>query len=424
MTDTLIINPREYEAATIPINRGRWRLTLHARQFTDASWTTTTIAELDGARSRRLEMALNTPGKITFTMDGRAPQTALIREMAHDVIAWRWDDSAGKDVPYCRAIVAHSEDEISEQSHIVNFTCYDYLSLLSRRWLAAGRLMTQRDQDFIVQDFVTAAVNVTTAAGGQTFHPADYLPLVVELCDPNGADRPASGTLRDRNYPRGSNIGDLLDQLAKVIGGFDYDCVPGWRFGNAQGYDRLRVFFPQQGVERLDTILEYGSSVRSLTRNVNSGLYANFNQVIGQSDDQDVPPPIGEAWNADSNDVTRVPFGLWHQLDNAADVKLQATLTQMAQGNLALDGLLVPQYSAQLRGDFYTEGAFYVGDTVPFYVNSGRLNVTDTVRIMGLNFAIGDDGDEDVELVLGRPRTSLVDLFRLQAADVNALVRR
>ena len=65
-----------------------------------------------------------------------------------------------------------------------------------------------------------------------------------------------------------------------------------------------------------------------------------------------------------------------------------------------------------------------MGDTLPLIVQSGRLNVNTTVRVMGLSFEPNDDGDEIVTLTVGRAPTSLVDILGAQAADIRALSRR
>ena len=48
-----------------------------------------------------------------------------------------------------------------------------------------------------------------------------------------------------------------------------------------------------------------------------------------------------------------------------------------------------------------------MGDVVPLIVQSGRLNVNTNVRVVGITYAIGDDGQEDVTLTVGRPRYHL-----------------
>jgi hypothetical protein len=65
-----------------------------------------------------------------------------------------------------------------------------------------------------------------------------------------------------------------------------------------------------------------------------------------------------------------------------------------------------------------------MGDVVPLVVQSGRLNVSTTVRVLGITYDIGDDGQEDVALTVGRPASSLLDLLTTADATVDALTRR
>jgi hypothetical protein len=61
---------------------------------------------------------------------------------------------------------------------------------------------------------------------------------------------------------------------------------------------------------------------------------------------------------------------------------------------------------------------------VPLVIRSGRLDISTTVRVLGLTFAIGDDGQEDVEVTVGRPAVDLSAIFRKTRRDVDALARR
>ena len=39
-----------------------------------------------------------------------------------------------------------------------------------------------------------------------------------------------------------------------------------------------------------------------------------------------------------------------------------------------------------------------MGDIVPLVIQTGRLNVNTTIRVLGIAYDIGDDGQEDVDL--------------------------
>ena len=217
-------------AFPVPAGRGRWRITAHRRVWARAAsttWQSTILADLGSARGRRLDQAWNTPATLTFTVDGRSPEAALVRELSTDVYAWRWDDTAGRDVAVFRGIVTQSEDQISEQSHVVTFTAHDYAAMLERRFeiSATPTVWAAADQDVISQNIVHAAgASPVGSWAGQA--PGAYLPLEVALCNPDGTTRALSGTVRDRTYIGGSSYFSELDDLARVVGGFDYDVVP------------------------------------------------------------------------------------------------------------------------------------------------------------------------------------------------------
>ena len=412
-------------AAPIPPGRGRWRLTLHNRAYTaNLHPSQTGIGELTDARSRKLVQALDTPAEFSFSVDGHSPQAAQIVELATDVIAWRWDEASGADVAAFRGCVTHAQDTISEQTHTVAFTAHDYLALLARRFYtnAAALTFTQQDQDTIAASIVNAA-SARTSTSGTSFSPGGFLPLAVQQVDASGATRGLSGQLRDRSFLGQATMADMLDQLAKVINGFDYDILPR---SDLYGLDLVRIFYPYQGVQRTYPQLVWGSTVSTVTRTVDSGDYANYQRVVGNNGSADpaAAQVYGEAWNADSNNVPVSPQGLWMNGENASDVTIAQTLRDKANGDLGRSGVLVPSYAVGLRPDAYTWGNPNMGDVVPLVIQSGRLNVNTTIRVMGLTYDIGDDGQEDVTLTLGRPDTTIFNIFTAQARDVNALARR
>jgi hypothetical protein len=410
--------------APVPPGRGRWRLTLHRRTYTSGGRVDdTVIAELTGARSRQVVQEYNKGATLTFTLEGHSAAAAMIVELAQDVIAWRWDEAHGGDVAVFRGVITQSQDTLSEQANTVTITCHDYLAMLERRLLPVRVVYAQIDQDAITADLVRRATSVS-ASGGQSLDPGGFLPIAVRQVDPLGAPRAASsGQLRDRTYEAQQKIDEAVFNLAACEGGYDYDVRP----GAPLEVDDLRVFYPYQGVLRLDLVLEYGSSVRALSRSVNSADYGNYWRVVGGSsnpNDAAAPPMFAERWNTEANDVTVTPVGLWQSGDNASDVTIQATLNDKAGADLAFAGVLVPAYSLDLRPDWYRYGAPNMGDVVTLRVRAGRLDVDSEVRVVGITYDVLDDGGEDVKLTVGRPDVQFADLFTRADRDINALARR
>ena len=418
----------------VPPNRGRWRFTLHRRTFTPSNYNTSMIADLVDATGRRLDQAWDSPAQLTFTLDAYSAQAPLVVELATEVVAWRWSDHLGADVAMFRGLVDHSEDQLTTEDAVVTFTCHDYFALLTRRYLTTAYSVTQNDQDEIVWDLVMTRAIQAASSSGTSFTPGSFLPLYVLWVGPDGrvGSRPGgggwSGQLRDRTYVGNQEIGAAVDDLAKVIGGFDYAVVPSsnWNGSGNSTLDMLCIYYPNQGVSRPDVALVYGANVDTLTRTVASSDYSNYVRVLGNngSSDPAAAQRYSEAWNTDANNVTVNPVGLWMTTDNASDVSVQSTLNDQAAGDLNLDGILVPSYTLTLTPGTYHYGSPNMGDTVGLVVQAGRLNVNTTVRVVGISYAVGDDGDEDVQLTVGRPTTTLAKLFTQAERDVDALARR
>lgn len=404
-----------------PPGRGRWRITLHDRVWqTGVDANATIIAELSEARSRRLEQKLNYYSTLTFSIDGRSPGAALIKELEHDVIAWRWDEYSGTDVAMVRAIVSQTEDVISENVHTLNVTAHDYLSMMQRRCtpnaIGSPGTPSTMSQDAWVEMFRYIAVDIArNRLGDRYFMPGSYLPLVTTLVNPDGTGRSDSNVSRDREYGDATNLGKAIDDMASDLGGFDYDALP-----NANGDDRLRVFYPAQGITRSEPMLEYGSTLAAVTRTVNSQAYANYVQVVGNTIEGE-GTMYSDAYLPESYG-TRV--GLWGDWINASDVSVQSTLDEKCQGTLADAGVLTPTYSITLSPDVFAYNRINMGDNVRVIIKSGRLNVDTYERVVGRNFAISDDGTEDVELTVGTPLVTVRNMLDSQQNDIDALARR
>lgn len=410
-------------AYPVPAGRGRWRLTLHRRLFASTgTWEKSLITELPRARGRRLEQKWNAPAQLVFTLNGRDPEAALIAELQHDVMAWRWDDTVGADRPMFRGVIGQAEDQLTADSHVVTFTCHDYLAMLGRRFNTQTLTWTAADQDDIVNAFINSAGSGAVSSAGASFMPGSYLPLARQLCNPDGTIRGLSGVARARTYTGQTNLGTALSQLAAVISGFDYDVLP---LGMADHEtDALRVFYPQQGIVRTDPVLAYGSNVAAVTRALNSDEYANYVRVLGNNPSGNTSS--GQLYAEASNtDATGVVVGYWPYADQAADVTVGLTLTQQAQGDLAYYATLLPSYTLTLTPNTYYLGLVNMGDTVPLTIYSGRLAVNKSpVRVVGLTYDVGEDGNENVGVTVGRPTQSLTTLLGKAAADVAALARR
>ena len=418
-------------ASTVPPGRGRWRIQIGQRTFTELAGggPPDIIGEIMDARSRRLQRRLNKPAVFTFSVDGRSPTAAELREFEHEIFVSRWSDRSNRDEEYFRGIITHSQDIISEQRHTVNFTAHDVLAIIGRRYATFPLLFNNQAQTVIASSLLSLA-RQTTTANGTSLAPGSLLPFVTRHVNPDGTPLTAATPIRQRTYPAGASLGETLDNLANVINGFDYDAVSYSGFQN----QAVRCWFPYRGVQRDDFALVYGSTVSSVSRTINSAFYANYAMVIGQAANPDAWPPRAEGWTTDAIDIISNPAGLWMMTESAADVTEYSTLVERVGALLDANATLTPSYSLGLRGDAYEEGApsalgeprglFDLGDVVPLRIYSGRLDVDTWVRVFGQTFVIGDDGQEDVEVEVGRPDPTFVGVFQNTDSRLRALERR
>ena len=236
----------------------------------------TLLAELPaGARSRRLEQTLNGSATLTFTLDGRTPRPPSSPSWPPTWLPGAGTRSAATTCPISAASWRRARTPLTEQSHVVTFTCHDYLAMLARRYVTGTLTYTNTDQDTIARGLVAVAVTARSTPSPAPPR-ASHCPRARTCpCTPYSPPRtqPAvsAPSPRDRTYEGSTEILTALDQLAHVIGGFDYDVAPAGRFNaTTTPYDSLRIFYPSQGVARAEPVLEYGAAIASLTRSTNS----------------------------------------------------------------------------------------------------------------------------------------------------------
>jgi hypothetical protein len=332
---------------------------------------------------------------------------------------YRWNPLTAKYECFFRGPIGRTEDTVSETTHTVNVTAADYRAMLARCILNTPWTFTQRDQ-LVIFNFLLGP--------GSSTGPFPNLAIVTNnVLNPDGSFLAgnATGVLRDRTYTGAEKCGDMLDNLSKVSNGFDWGIVPidpldPSGLGIYAGYHQM--WYPQQGITK-PFIAEYGATVTSLTRTVNSSDFANWIRNDGQTNNN-VP-----LYAISPGDVMANPQlhaeGLWQEGISNADVSDPNTLQQQADGELAFRSQLMPSYTIQLvPGAWKGKTDCWLGDSVSLRVVSGRLNVNTTARIIAIDFDIGDDGAERVALTVGRDTLAFSELMADHQSQLDALTRR
>ena len=375
------------------------------------------IGELPDATSRSFHADLWAPCTAQCTIDGRSASAAYLQELSQDLILWRWNPINSRYDIMFRGPIGVSEDTISETTHAVNVQAADYRAMLGRVIYNAPRTFTQADQFGIVNNFILPLTS------GQRQPNLGFTGLA--SLNPDGSNLGFTGVLRDRAYTGAEKTMDMLDNLSQVINGFDYAIEPldPSQVSVAQQTGYPIMWYPQRGVTKA-FVAEYGVTVGSLTRTVNSTEFGNWVRVDGQNNDDGSPmfaTSIGDVWNNPQLHAE----GLWQTGQSEADVSIQSTLQQTADGQLALMSQLIPSYTVNLTpGVWNSKADCWLGDTIELRVHTGRLDVDTSVRILAFDFTIDDAGVERIALTVGRSEVTFSSIMADQRARLDALSRR
>ncbi len=206
-----------------------------------------------------------------------------------------------------------------------------------------------------------------------------------------------SGVTRDRTFPyHGRSIGQLIEDLSNVEGGFDFAVEP---TGTVDNFDlTLRLSYPRRGRAtgyRFDAnssgspnLLAWGlaeSSRERISRFTALGAGEGKDQLTATAED---PTLLGVL-------PLREASGSW------VDVEIPATLTGHARRELGLNSraskvpILISNPAAEPA-----LGAWIIGDQVQVTIDDGWIQVDGTYRIVGATIRPGDDGDEEVALTV------------------------
>lgn len=333
-------------------------------QFILARSSGAAIGELAAARTRRLEFHLDGPASIAWTMPADHPQTALVAELETDLIVYR--DGLAVFSGRCGT----SNDTLTANAATTDYTAVDYRGMLDRRiiWQASRTSFRQVDQAEIAWALVADS---QARPGGDLGISRGQLP---------------AGAPRDRDYQPGKKIGEALDQLGRVIDGFDWDVDPA---------RRLNVYSPRRG-RSTGIELVWGREIAAMTRNLTPSAYANalrFNGADGLSPVEIESASIG-------------PGGRFEASIGNPDLLLQESVNERAAAELDAAGRIQPGYHLTLMPGWWNPAALWLGDTAAVDITAGRLQVSEPLRVEGLTVTLDDAGGETVDVSLGADQTN------------------
>ena len=338
---------------------------------------------LTGALSRTYTARLTENSELSFTLDAATSQAAYLEPLATDVhVLFTGDD--GRTIELDRLRAGQPNITVDADKVRTAWTCLDYRAVLERRILYSDSTLTwtATDQGEIAWGLVQQTQARTGGALGIAKGWSGTAP---------------TGVTRDRTYEAGDSIGQRIQELSDVIGGFDWDVLP----TSASGL-QLAVWCPQRGTDR-GVVIEQGGLMAAATANVDPTTYANAIRYTGAAGDGTTPGPTPDELEAAG--LADMPQGRWDATFGDDSLTLQSTLDERAAWQLGWSQVVRPVWTVTLRRNAWRGPShIWLGDTVRIVAMRNGLGVDMTARVYEVAVTVDGDGTEQVQLTLNGPR--------------------
>jgi microcystin-dependent protein len=343
------------------------------------------VGALTAATTRKLSFFLDSGATCTWTMPGQHPETALIDELATDVICSRNGNNL------FRGRVGGSTDTLAADADTVTFTAVDYRAQLGRRllWPEVIRSFRGADQADIAWQMISDTQALTGGGLGIT----------------RGAAA-ATGVLRDRDYDPGKNLGEALTQLGDLQNGFDWEIDANRAFN---------LWHPQRG-RSTGLVLYYGRDLTDVTRSTNPAQFGNAVYYTGAAATTPVETTVG---------TFDPQIGRWDAQKSDPNLVLQQTVADQAAAELAAASSFDAAFSVTMTAGVWDPTLLWLGDTAQLVIQAGRLNVNLSRRIIQIDVALSDDGGETVTLSVDQAvpvLTTRLDSYQSRLANLERTV--
>jgi hypothetical protein len=340
---------------------------------------------LTEATSRHYVARLTDNNELSFNLDGRLSQTAAVIDppLGRDVHLL-FTGSEGTTSVLDRMRVGQTTHTFSEDAIQVAVTGLAYKAMLQRRILYSDATLTYTGVDQAEIAWALIAYTQGKLGGDLGISKA-------------WAGTSPTGQLRDRTYEVGDSVGQRIQELSEVIGGFDWDVTP----TSASGL-QLDVWWPQRGVDR-GVVLEHGGLMLTATREVNPSDYANAIRYTGAQGDGTTPGPTPD--EIEAPDLASMPQGRWDAALGDDGLTTQAALDDRAAWQLGQSQDVTPVWTVVLkRGAWDGPDHIWLGDWVRVIAHAEGLDVDTRYRVYEVDITLDGAGGETVQLTLGGPR--------------------
>lgn len=345
--------------------------------------------ELGDATDRTITFNLTDYCSAEFSINGRSEHAGFLHELITDVRAYR------DGTLMYRGRVGATSDDLDASTHSMKVSTADYRWLLSKRtlWPTSTLTYAAADQSDIAWDLIADSQALSGGSWGIT----------------RGSGT-TTGVDRDRTYEVGSNLAELLNNLAAVDDGFDYEVDP---------FKAFNIYYPSRG-ELRDFAVTYsasgGGNCSKISRALDPSNYADAVRVSGA----DAVGPVTRV----AADIATRPEGRFEQQLSFTNLTTDDAVAEAADAQLDLYAGLTATYTVTLQRGYWDPSVLWLGDTCPVQIRSGRLDINDVLRVYAITVAIGDDGDEVPTITFGPPIAGLKQRLRGFARRIDDLERR
>lgn len=369
------------------------------------------ITEMTEATDRSLSFSLTDGATLSFSLPGSHQDTPEYLPGLTDVIAYRGERAMQRFLITERSV--SWEGGVSTCS----YQAKSYRSLLDRWLIAEGdtRDFTAVEQTAIAWTLIAAA----EARSGEQWK------LTRGLMPDTGVNRTrvgaADATEGEHGYDTGAKIGEMVQALADVDNGFDWDIEPDASSPDTDLEFNVWNERKQHDGPISDFVLDAGGTVAAFGWQESMSEYANVVRATGKAPTGDnsgvtATGPVTVLDQAASTD-----YGRWEQALSFDDVT-QAALDQAAGAAIERWMDPGPDWKVVLRPDRWSPEAAWLGDSLLFVGTIAPLGDLEEIRrVHQVDVALTDEGAETITLTLGRPpKDFLGELGR----RVSALERR
>lgn len=370
--------------------------------------------ELFGARDKSLELILNRPGSLRFTISLHDSMASQIAEGTTCVVAYR-DNKSGTQVARWSGPVWSVEENLADMT--MSVSCVGWFEQLNKRVVRQSQVnqarYTSKDGGAIAiggtpSSFPTAGVTAADSLLGLANSQQDQLSIARPTNIVAGTfDQVSSSTLhRSRTYQAFQNIGQAIQELSDVEAGFDYTIHPVTRVLNIH-YQLIKTgsALYGKGQDRPGALFSMGwgpGNLAGLTLSSEMSTMANRVNVSGK---------FTTGFYEDASSVATHGFHEEHvALSDVVDDKI---LGAYATSEVAVRAFPRPSYS--LNPFPWTPGSsvprlfddYDLGDLVYLRAKGGRVTVggatPQAMRVFGVQIAVDNEGREQIGSIQTAP---------------------